>query len=262
MSTVLRRFKDTGVNEFIDRINQMRAGHDVAIDDSFLTDSRLTEVVKPSTTIEHRRFASKREAGQYLSDRTKPAREVLGDDDQGLWTWLSAWHWDEVCPIREDGRRKVLNPLSYVYGYGFVMRKKQHLLAASTLIYEAFPDSRVLLDGPVSTLTQAVHEVFTRVWLMRIRGMGALIDALYWDDAKKSVKRGINDNSARSGDLRNRLTTRIRQLEKTYDLIDLTADQLLNLLGDEFKAWTNGRTPPRPKHSKKTSPQGTLFEDA
>lgn len=29
----------------------------------------------------------------------------------------------------------------------------------------------------------------------------------------------------------------------TYDLVDLTADQLLNLLGDEFKQWAEGKKP-------------------
>lgn len=42
-----------------------------------------------------------------------------------------------------------------------------------------------------------------------------------------------------------RLPTRIKQLEMTYDLVDLTADQLLNLLGDEFKQWADGKRPSR-----------------
>ena len=34
-----------------------------------------------------------------------------------------------------------------------------------------------------------------------------------------------------------RFTIRIRQLEKTYDLQSLTADQLIELLGNEFKGY-------------------------
>ena len=37
-----------------------------------------------------------------------------------------------------------------------------------------------------------------------------------------------------AGNLVHRLPNRIRQLEKTYDLHSLTADQLLSLLGEEF----------------------------
>ncbi len=37
------------------------------------------------------------------------------------------------------------------------------------------------------------------------------------------------------GDLRNRFPIRIRQLKKTYDLLSLNADQLIELLGDEFQ---------------------------
>ena len=100
------------------------------------------------------------------------------------------------------------------------------------------------------------------MWLMRIRGIGELLDILYWDRSQNAIKPGINGTSPRPGDLRNRLTTRVRQLEKTYDLVDLTADQLLNLLGDEFKAWTDGRTPTRSKSSTKPKSQRSLFEDA
>ena len=262
MSGVLRRFNEAGIAEFVRRIELLRTGGSASIDDAFVTDDLFTKPVVPEVRLERPVFKTKREAGAYLSERTRRARERHGDDDPGLWTWLSAWHWDAVCPVRENGARKVLHPLSYVYGHGLAMRKKQHLIFASTLLYETFPQSLVLLSGPASTLTQAVHEVYTRVWLMRIRGIGELLDILYWDRSQNAIKPGINGTSPRPGDLRNRLTTRVRQLEKTYDLVDLTADQLLNLLGDEFKAWTDGRTPTRSKSSTKPKSQRSLFEDA
>ena len=38
----------------------------------------------------------------------------------------------------------------------------------------------------------------------------------------------------RAGDLTHRLPLRVRPLEMTYDLMSLTADQLIELLGAEF----------------------------
>jgi hypothetical protein len=75
--------------------------------------------------------------------------------------------------------------------------------------------------------------------MTRIRGFFDLLDLLYLDPLTGKAKRGVVDAKViRPGDLRHRLSTRIRQLEVTHDLTNLTAEQLLNLLGDEFRKWT------------------------
>ena len=251
-SGILRRFKDSGIAEFVRRIETLRSGGQAEIDNDLVTDPQLTEPIVPEVPMERPAFKTKRDAGAYLSERTRAARAVLGDDDRGLWTWLSAWHWDAVCPVRDGGRRKVLNPLSYVFGHGFAKRRNQHLLTAATHVFELFPNSKVLLSGPVYSLTQAAHEVLTRLSLMRMRGIADLLDALYWDQDHMRVKRGVVDNTPRPGDLRNRLPARIRQLEVTHDLTNLTAEQLLNLLGDEFRQWAV--VPTAPSNRRRRSP--------
>jgi hypothetical protein len=45
----------------------------------------------------------------------------------------------------------------------------------------------------------------------------------------------VDFRNVKPGDLVHRFPIRIRQLEKTYDLVSLTADQLIELLGDEFQ---------------------------
>jgi hypothetical protein len=250
---ILRRFNSAGIAEFVRRIETLRAGGAAEIDDAFVNDGRLTEPVVPEVAMERPAFKTKRDAGAYLSERTRTARAVHGEDDRGLWTWLSAWHWDAVCPVREKEQRKVLNPLSYVFGYGFAKRQKQHLLAAATQVFELHPNSRLLLNGPVYSLTQAAHEVLTRLSLMRIKGIAELLDVLYWDKVGERIKRGAVDNTPRPGDLRNRLPARIRQLEVTHDLTNLNAEQLLNLLGDEFRQWAvaPAATPTTPRQPRR-----------
>jgi hypothetical protein len=241
MSNPLRRFNQAGTDEFVRRILALRAGEKVQIDDAFVTDAALTEVLRPEVEMERPAFKTKRDAGAYLSEKTKEARRALGGDEAGLWTWLSAWHWDAVCPARVNGQRRVLHPLYYVYGYGFVKRRRQHLLAVATDIAEQYPNSKVLMNGPVYSLTNVVHEVMTRLSLTRLKATGDLLDRLYWNDQQQSVKRGLVDMKPRPGDLRNRLPVRIQQLEMTHDLTELSADQLLVLLGEEFQTWA---TPP------------------
>ena len=251
---ILRRFNTEGIAEFVRRIEMLRAGGAAEIDDAFVTDAKLTEPVVPEVPIERPAFKTKRDAGAYLSERTRAARAVHGDDDRGLWTWLSAWHWDAVCPTREDGSRKVLAPYSYIFGHLFAKRKTQHLLAVAVRLFDAATNSRLLLDTPVNSLTSLVEQVSTRLSMTRIRGFFDLLDLLYFDPRTGKAKPGVVDaRTVRPGDLRHRLTARIRQLEVTYDLTNLNAEQLLNLLGDEFRQWavTPAATPSTPRQPRR-----------
>jgi hypothetical protein len=251
---ILRRFNTVGIAEFVRRIEMLRAGGAAEIDDAFVTDAKLTEPVVPEVPIERPAFKTKRDAGAYLSERTRAARAVHGDDDRGLWTWLSAWHWDAVCPTREDGSQKVLAPYSYIFGHLFAKRKTQHLLAVAVRLFDAATNSRLLLDTPVNSLTSLVEQVSTRLSMTRIRGFFDLLDLLYFDPRTGKAKPGVVDaRTVRPGDLRHRLTARIRQLEVTYDLTNLNAEQLLNLLGDEFRQWavTPAATPSTPRQPRR-----------
>lgn len=250
---VLRRFNDAGITEFVRRIETLRAGGVAEIDDAFVTDGKLTEPVVPEVPIERPTFQTKRDVGAYLSERTRAARAAHGDDDRGLWTWLSAWHWDAVCPTREANSRRVLAPYSYVFGHLFEQRKTQHLLAVAVRLYEQAASSRLLLDTPVYSLTSLVEQVSTRLAMTRIRGFFDLLDMLYLDPRTGKAKQGVVDAKVvRPGDLRHRLSARIRQLEVTHDLTNLTAEQLLNLLGDEFRQWAVAPAEPAGSPTRQT----------
>jgi endonuclease III len=95
------------------------------------------------------------------------------------------------------------------------------------------------------------------LFLARLRGIGELVDMLYRDPATGKQKSGAVDSHViRAGNLSNRLPARIRQLEVTHDLTNLTAEQLLKLLGDEFRQWAVVATAPsnRRRRSSPTAP--------
>jgi len=256
-SGILRRFKDAGIAEFVRRIETLRSGGQAEIDDAFVTDPQLTEPIIPEVPIERPAFKTKRNAGVYLSERTRAARAVLGDDDRGLWTWLSAWHWDAVCPARDGGHRKVLGPYHYVYGHSFAQNRFKHLIAVACGMFELCPASRLLLDTPLSTLTKVVECVSTRLFFRRIPGLLVLLDLLYFDSSSESAKPGLIDSRVvRPGDITHRLPARIRQLEVTHDLTNLSAEQLLNLLGDEFRQWAVAPTAPANRRRRSSSSAG------
>jgi hypothetical protein len=99
------------------------------------------------------------------------------------------------------------------------------------------PDhNRLFLHSKISQLDKYNAEVFKRLYLTRIPCIFEVLDRLYWDEeAGKPVKGIVDPRNIHPGNLMHRLPIRIRQLEKTYDLQSLNADQLLEILGDEFQ---------------------------
>jgi len=263
MNTHVRRFNESGVKEFTQRLESLRSGEAAVIGDSLILDPKWSSPTDPLVMIEQHHFTTKRGIAEYLYPRLRPVLDATGGQDSGLWAWLSTFFWDSVCPQSADGKRKVLSPYHYVFGYTNEQNSKKHLIAMAVKLYAAAPESRLLLHTPCYSATKIAESVSTRLSFMRLPGLLQLLDRLYWDENKGRPKPNVADpRVVHPGDLDSRLPSRIRQLELTYDLTDLTADQLLNLLGDEFKAWTNGRTPTRSKSSTKPKSQRSLFEDA
>lgn len=263
MITQVRRFNESGVREFTERLESLRGGHTALIDEALLLDPQWSAPTDPNVMIEQHSFTTKKGIAEYLYPAIRPILDAIGEQDPGLWAWLSAFFWDSVCPQAADGKRKVLSPYHYVFGYANEQNSKKHLIAMSVKLYAAAPDCRLLLHTPCYSATKIAESVSTRLSFMRLPGLLQLLDRLYWDEAKGRPKPNVADpRVVHPGDLDSRLPSRIRQLELTYDLTDLNADQLLNLLGDEFKAWANGRSPPRAKSSSRSKPQRQLFEDA
>src|SRR5262249_26119326 len=96
--------------------------------------------------------------------------------------------------------------------------------------------NRLFLTPPISSLDEVTRIVMGRLYLTRIPCLFEVLDRLYWDDRRKRARSGIvTQERVKSGDLRHRFPICVRQLEKTYDLFSLNADQLIELLGEEFR---------------------------
>ena len=85
----------------------------------------------------------------------------------------------------------------------------------------ALPVARDFVD-------KVTERVMSRLYLTRIPCIFEVLDRLYWDPARGRQRRGITPTDVRPGDLNHRFPLGIRQLEMTYDLMSLTADQLIS----------------------------------
>lgn len=249
----LRRFTDSGIQEFRNFLAACREEPATDLPVALLGDNRHSQVVDPGIEVEQRVFVTKGDAAHYLSEllRAIPESEII--TDAGLWTWLSLYYFDEICRPDATGYHP-RNNYQYVFDAYSSRYSYRHLLFISWRVLNIAPvHNRLMLSTLVNVLDAMTEEIMKRLYFTRIPCMFELLDRLYWDSIAERSKKGAVSQKPKPGDLKGRLPFRIRQLEKTYDLQSLSADQLMELLGDEFQRWLVPSSP-KPKKSAGRQP--------
>ena len=194
----------------------------------------MTEIVSPEISIAVEHFQTKGQAARYLAAVLKKLNSEEVAIDPGMWTWLTLIFFDSVCPV-VHGKRNVKNDYHYIFEPRNMRHFYRHLLFVSWQFLRLAPThNRLFLTTHASVLDKVTTEVAKRLYLTRIPCVFEVLDRLYWDEHKSRSRKGVTGSIPTPGNLSHRLPMRIRQLEKTYDLMSLNADQLLELLGDEF----------------------------
>lgn len=233
---IVRQFNDEGIRGVRSFLAAGRDDPALPVPRELLGNDQLTEIITPYLKLESRHLVTKADAASFLVRVLEPLPDKAVGENAGLWTWLSLFFFDEVCPRRGE-RRIIKNDYHYVFEPKNARHVYRHLLYISWRVSRIAGDhNRLFLQSSLSTLDLVTTEVMSRLFLTRIPCIFEVLDRLYWDKDRGKARAGIVDGrTTRPGDLRHRLPLRIRQLEKTYDLLSLDADQMIELLGDEFQ---------------------------
>lgn len=232
----IRSFNQAGMDAFRAFLGAARSGSNLPVPVELLESDEHTSPLPTEIDVERCEFRSRRDAANHFHVLLSPLSPETVRKAAGMWTWLSLFYFDEVCPVR-SGRRNVRNDYTYIFMPNESRYFYRHLLFISWYVLQLSPNhNRLFLDSSLVTLDTITTDVFKRLYLVRIPCIFELLDRLYWDETIGRPARGIvSPNRVMAGDLMHRFPTRIRQLEKTYDLMTLNADQLLEILGDEFQ---------------------------
>jgi len=236
----VRRLTQKGIEEFRKYLSTLRSGAVVEPPRQLLTAPEASAPVQGSSDIEQTTFGTRMDAARYLDKAFSGIKLDSIETDVGLWSWLSLFYFDQVCPpgprgIRKPGRdyRHILEP-GYRHGH-------RHLLGGPYLIYTIYgwgeEFSKLMLTTPLPTESKFHHELATRQNLITNRGILAAACMLYFDNAAQKPKRGSLMKNA-PGTLY-RFIDVVQQLDLTYDLYSMTGDQILQLLPTEFDRWRN-----------------------
>jgi hypothetical protein len=164
----LRRFNDLGTRAFRSFPADAHENPLQAVPWELLEDATQSEIVDPGIELEQRVFASKPEAADYLRDRLTPLSDLLVERDAGLWTWLSLFFFDSVCPPTDRGRR-VKSLEFYLFDPWNSQRGYYHLLFGLWRVRKITQEhGRLFMLGPVSVQDEVTREVMKRLFLVRI----------------------------------------------------------------------------------------------
>ena len=228
----LRRFNEQGIEQFA----LFRAGvqnEDTHVDlESILDDPSFSSEVEGHVEVVQRQFSTRFAAGEFLHELLSTGALPNLDSDRGVWAWLSAFYFDQLCPphgrLGDDAR--------WVPAVGDFRKYYRHLLAGPYQILRAHRDDpkRVwaVLANPVHTPGDVAEQLASRQELITNRTVMETATRLYVVEGTGTLKPGA---AAQANGSARRLVDVLNQLDLTWDLYSLTAEQLFDLLPLEFE---------------------------
>lgn len=243
MTDVVRILNADGVSRFERYLNQLRGGLDQPPPADLLFASAYTAVVDPAVVVEQRAFGNRYEFGTYLARQLTSLDRRAISRNSGLWTWLSLYYFEQLCPATTNATRKVRSIKAYVlptrYDYRIYYR---HLVRTPWLVAIDHGNfAKVLLiptgasdDAPLATRGEIIEQMASRQDYL---GNPSIIEAayrLYFDEKRGKPRRGAGGSAGGSP---RRLAAILQQLGLTFDLGACRPETLHKLLPAEFDRW-------------------------
>jgi len=237
MKTLLRRFNEFGIEEFRRTLHGIKSGEMTEVQVSLLTDSYMTEVISTETKVESKTFVSKDEMIRYILSVISAINNRNSLYDRGMWTWLSAFYFDSICPPGSSGARKVGEDSRYILNSEEWNKYYRHLLASPTRLHkELGPLSKIYLSGKPDVPGDLFEQLASRQEIAACKGVIEAATLLYWDNETEKIKKGAR-NKYGPGILRRFVLSTIPQFQMTYDLNSMNGKELIKLLPDEYEDW-------------------------
>ena len=233
MDRPLSRFTPAGLDEFLKWI---RAGANGPIPSELLDQAEFVERLPGATVVPKQRFADRYQFGVALVDLLVDQDQQAVSFDRGLWSWLAAVYFEQLCPADGDGRRNLRK--DYVYVLSETRIYYRHLVRTPWFLVKTHGERcRFLLIGrkddpaPLSRQSYLLDQLAARQFVITSPSMVGAAARLYSDPRTGQPTRGAGAKG--SGSPR-RLALIANQLSLTYDIHDMPVDRLMKVLPEEF----------------------------
>jgi len=238
----LHYFTTAGRTKWNEWLLALQADPSSPFPEALLSNPDLTRRV-PGITVKKQAFGSKFELAETLSPVVNALREQRFTADRwpGVWDWLAAYYFESLCPKLPSGLRSVRESARYAYGDDYKRRYRHRIFGPIDLYSRLGKPSQLLIHGEPSTISDWEEQTASRYQISSNRGVADALHRLYWDEKKGSPKRGAAPNKRTPGTLR-RFSDLVQQLDRTYDLVSIEADAILDLLPKEFNKFRSADT--------------------
>jgi hypothetical protein len=240
----LRKFTDKGLERLRGYLHELSAGSAATPPLHLLTDPEFSKPMRGSAQLEHAQFASRLDLARNLDQTFEglPERPDKLMNDIHLWSWMSLFYFDQVCPSNDKGKRKPGRDYRHIPEPGYP-NGHRHLMMGAYLVYTVYgwgdELSKLLLQTALSVESHFHHQIATRQSFITNRGIMEALHILYYDSLRNKPKRGPIMNKSAPGSLY-RFVGVIQQLDVTYDLYSMSGPEIVSLLPAEFNHWKAG----------------------
>ena len=231
----LGRLTKVGINRFSEYLDELETDLTTSLPPDLLSHPTFFEVIDDETIVAPHPFRSRWEAARYLNSLLSTSDISNAENDIGLWTALTAFYFDILCPLKADGTRKLRERAAYIPQPGDYKRYYRHLLLGPYLIYRAHLDKPeraiALLCKPPHLVGELEAQIGAYQELVTNPAVVELVTRLYYDPKTGTTKPGAGSKGPGSP---RRLVTVLNQLDLTWDLYATTPHELMKLVPEEF----------------------------
>lgn len=235
-----RRFNKEGMRRFESFIQAYRRGDDYPPDEILFSESLGSDAGLSGFDPGEVSLESRLEFAVSIDKFLRKCRIEKGDlVAPELWAWLT---------VALFGRLKLLKgnksgELAVWYPQSAWRRFYRHVLYGPWRVYRLHTREpglvEPLLHGKVTTHGEFYEQIAAYQDLVQSPGVLGAARALYWDEASGTLKSGHAIKGAggkATGSVR-RFSAVVQQFALTWDIIDISAEELLGLLPEEFDKW-------------------------
>jgi len=231
----LRRLTPSGITAFRGYLETLAANPSTPVPEGWLQEPSMSEHVPHDVSLARTGFTSRLAVGQQLCNWVESSGISNPENDAGLWTWLSLFLFDTVCPPNGNGMRKPGKYNRHIAETGNWQKRHRHLLLSPFLVYRAHRDrpdrAMSLLWQRVDKPGDVVTQITERQQYWSNRGIVEAATKLYYDPTRG--RDSVGAQSKTKGGAR-RFADLLNQLDLTWHLYGMNADQLLTFLPKEF----------------------------
>lgn len=231
----VRRLSQNGVDMFRGYLESLTTDDSAPYPAELLDDDEDASEIMPAVEVEARTFNSRIEAAEYLDEKFSSASMQGIEGDIGVWAWLALFYFDQLCAKDRDGDLRPGEIARWIPEIDNYRKYYRHLLLGPLSIYRAHRDdpqrALALLCGPLREPGDVVEQLAARQELVTNRAVIQAATTLYVDNTTKKLRRGAAGRGAGSA---RRLADVLNQLDVTWDLYGMAANELVLLLPKEF----------------------------